>query len=273
MWLSRAQGARYLGSDTAFRMPVWAAEGLDPAGTYLHEQIVMAFSTYCKRQNPQIDLLAQLQNAKEHWDMPKRLFMAWVNLHSHPNEPLPDNWYDYGARIIMDNEGKCHVLPFWRVEMITDHSVYEVKVFGDFDDGAATVLNYARSSQREGTTEEITIRGWQTHVFFDANDHEIEEPFSGLELLERIFDRGTWGRFRLPFDKSAIREQPLKIMDSVWKDLIHILGNAAHWTGQQLPDIFLEEKEPKHPTHTDNSADFNDNAPKTSGLRQRRQSY
>ena len=276
--------SRHLGSwNGDFNMPVWA---IDMYGKPLHELFAMAFMLYTETGNPQIDLLAQLQNAKEQWDMPGRLFMLWVNRHSHPNEPLPttERWSDYGARVIMDNEGNCHVLPFWTADVLLDPIYYRIELFGNIDDKAAPVICCSKESYKDEWPQNKNMtRGWQTPIVFDENDSQPEESVSALQLLEQRYDFDSrplegkyaderWPSGGTPFVKSAIREEAIKTIDTMWKDVIHIFKLAAAQQMQQLPEIFLKEREPRQTKPTVNRADLSSSLPETSGLRHRRQS-
>ena len=242
-----------------FKLPIWAVGILDETCfCSLHKPFVMAYSIHTKTLNPQTDLLAQLQNAEERWDMPERLFMMWVNRHTHPNEQLTltgTPWHDYGARVIMNKEGECHVLPFWTVDIDANGGYYRIKVSGDLNDEDATVIHCARKSLWSTFDAEDAegrwVRGWRTPIVFDEDDSGKEESLSALQLLEQRFDWDAPVGFKLSFDKSAIREEAIKTMDSMWNDLIGIF-RIKRGRGEDLPDIFRKEKVPRHPTHTGN---------------------
>ena len=263
-----------------FWIPVWAAKSLQGTTSKLYQPFTMAFSAYLGRQNPGLDLMAKLQNATEYWDMPEALFMAWVNTHSHPDLPLPmpkepfvdmGDCGDCGARVIVDNDGSCHVLPFYILEERSFEWIYELKLFGNLKDEASTVVCIRKSKRKQPWEPETFTVGFSTPIGIEF--HYTGRPTSAEQFIDENFF-GAWRSSRAPDGTiiDGVRDDVIKTMDTMWKDLKHTLKRIANHEQIVLPDIFLQEAESTAQEPPEIRAEPISADSETSNIRRRRQS-
>lgn len=259
-----------------FRIPVWAAESLQGTTSNFYQPFAVALFTYMGRQNSGLDLMARLQNATEYWDIPVNLFKSWVYTHSHPDLslPIPEeqsvDMLDYGARVIVDIDGSCHVLPFYILKRGRREGLYELKLFGNLKDEASTVLCIRKRGWGQSWEPETLTVGLQTPVGIELG-HTIG-PTSAEQSINQNF--GAW-RFSLYHDGTidhGVRHRVIKTMVTMWKDLEYILGSRAKIERLFLLDFFLHEEgssaqEPPEVRAEPISADS-----ETPSIRRRRQS-
>ena len=181
-----------------------------------------------------------MKNATESWDLPDDLFQDWLGAHSethHNYHLLPK--YSYGssrpgARVILDDNGRCHVIPFWTVRPYDWQS--EIKLFGNLNHEAMTVISIDRS-RHWGETFHV---GWQTPV-----QREPPEPSTGLWSASLYLESTKVAKEMEPATaESIIRDLAIK-MDVVMKALRAILAKAATMHRQDLPEIFRDRPEPE----------------------------
>ena len=264
--------------DIQFRIPVWAAYSLQMTTYNFYEPYTLALCTYTGRQNPGVDLMAKLQNATKYWDMPKDLFNSWAYTYSHPNLPLPmprerplDSSY-YGARVILDNDGSCHVLPFYILEKWGHEEIYELKLFGNLKDEASTVLCIRQRKWDQPWEPEALTVGLQTPIGIGF-DYTVG-PTSAEQFIDHNF--GVWRSSR-DHDgtiKDGVRDRAIKTMNTMWKDLKHIVKTEAEYGmfRVDLPDIFLHEEESSAPEPPEIRAELISADSETPNIRRRRQS-
>ena len=224
-----------------FRIPMWAAESLQGTTFDFYQPFIMALSTYMGRQNSGLDLMAKLQNATEYWDMPVNLFKSWVYVHCHPDLPLPMSqersvdMRDYGARVIVDNDGSCHVLPFYILKDLMVGRSFELKLFGNLKDEASTVICIRKTDQGLPSEPESFTVGLQTPMGVEFG-YTIG-PTSAEQFIDLNF--GAW---RSNLYDDPVRDCAIKTMDTIWKELKYILKIKAESESILLPHIFYEEE-------------------------------
>ena len=260
-----------------FWIPMWAAESLQATTFEFYQPFIMAISTYMGSQYSGRDLMAKLHHATEYWDMPVNLFNSWVYRHSHPDLPLPMpeeqpmHRGEYGARVIVDNNGSCHVLPFHVLEHYKDEGLNELKLFGNLKDEASTVLCIRKANWRRTSEPEAFIVGLQTLVGIELG--HTAGPTSAEQLINQNF--GAW-RSRRDHDgtiKDGVRDSVIKTVDTMWKDLKYILKNRADIARRFLPDIFYYEEESSVQEPPETRAQTISNDSETPIIRRRRQSF
>ena len=242
-------------SEKEFHMPKWTAESLCVTTFCLHESFTTALSAYVGRQNSGMRLLELLQNALETWDMPEELFMSWVNAHHRTSQPLLESQQsgkELGARIIMDREGRHHVLPFWSC---TDfHGDHKIKMFGNFSDENETVIHKSSYYEsRDTPREDQMIIGWPD-LFRPDESPSLVRAQSTLQRFEELHDDYSDDDFA-PLPRSTIRTLALKKVDLMWRSLREILKVAASQHDEPLPELFFDEAEAKNPEYSEAPAE------------------
>ena len=236
-----------------FCMPKWTADMFRETMNCIHEPFTVALSVYMGRQISGIDLLALLENAKQTWDVPEELFMLWVSTHHHTSPPLINSMRPgnaFGARVIVDAERKCHILPFWSCAGLKgDHLI---KVFGNFSDELATVIHLSSHYERD---KDRIIVGWPK--LFDELCEGDESGFvvEGESTEQQFVEFSDLDHPSELLSRPAIRARAIKTMELMWRSLKQIFKRAASQHNEQLPDLFLDEEEAKNPEYPEAPAE------------------
>ena len=260
---------------TQFRIPVWAAQLLQGTNYKYYEPFTMALSTYLGKQSG-VDIMAKIQNAKEYWDIPGDLFNVWVYTHSHPDplQALPLERCNGGARVIVDNDGSCHVLPFYILEKYSyeERVTYELKLFGNLKDEASTVICIRKMIYGQPLGPEGFTVGLQTPIGIEL-DYTVE-PISAEQFIDDNFQ--AWRSSRAPDGSinDGVRDDVIKTMDTMWNYLKSIFKGRHKYAGlpTDVPDIFLHEEESNAPAPPEIRAEPISADSETPNIRRRRQS-
>lgn len=231
---------------TKFEMPVWAAEALEQTTHGLHESFAMAVSVYYRKQSPEVELFPKLQNATEYWDMPGILFIKWAKTHALNGFQfqIPDHGTEVGARVLVDEDGQCHVLPYWYAWGTYKGRLYQAKVFGDLRSEKAAVVSLRTDQQQQ-----ITV-GWESLV-----EREVLEPtamkedeslnvLSIIESLELVWNKKVWENKQKTWAPDGVRQWSCEILDCLWKDLSALLRPTIPAT---VEDFFADSDPDNHP--------------------------
>ena len=255
-----------------FYMRKWAAEILQETTICLHKPFTLALSAYARRQISGTDLLAVLENAIQTWDMPEELFISWVNIHHHASQSLQDSLEQnrFSARVIMNREGECHILPFW--SCADPRGDLRIRAFGNLSDETATVIHISSYFKSDDTTmKDQLIIGWPKSIETDENPLLVRaqstvQKFSA-ELRDDYSDSSV-----APLPGSAIRAHAIKMMDAMWGSLKQIFKAAASQHSQQLPELFLDEEEAEKLEYPGAPAKSRSSVPEPSDIVRRRHS-
>ena len=241
--------------DKDFSMPTWAANGLQNSFSCLPDLFVVAASIYntdmmCDNSK----ILSILTRDLPFWDMPGWLFMSWVWSHARPDEPLPSRSYklsSFSCRVILDENKKCHVFPFWITGGYYSKRFYTTKIFGKLITDGLTLIHISRKKieddyeTRTLKSEEVSdldltpFTGWRSPVPVDEH-FKVVMPANKDGSLDFIdFLNCLWaGTNKKPVEKEWIRNNAIYTMDLMWKDLVTIIEHATHHSWYTLPWAF-----------------------------------
>ncbi|KAL8765197.1 MAG: hypothetical protein Q9209_007658 [Squamulea sp. 1 TL-2023] len=122
------------------KIPIWVLHGLNQAETNLPHMFSLALALYSKDEEWQW-WFHVLRDAELSWDMPKWLFMLWVDAHTDQRlQEIGVVIKRYSCRVIQDCQGQIHFIPFWtrRSDLLPiDEATAseEVKNYGPLGDG------------------------------------------------------------------------------------------------------------------------------------------
>lgn len=146
------------GLNRDFSMPVWAAEALQNSSTCLHDLFTVPMSIHAGLRDNEAEPLSILTKAKNFWDMPGWLFMSWISIHGRPDGSpdgslLPPDMkiHGFSCRVILDEHGKCHVLPFWVTGVRISAQIYTTQIFGNLKYDNTTLIYISRTRVDDST--------------------------------------------------------------------------------------------------------------------------
>ena len=232
--------------DKHFSMPVWAAKALRDDTVHLHDLFAVAASIQAGLLDKEPEPLSIIHKAQHSWDMPGWLFMSWVWSHARPGQSLPSpdlKLCSFSCRVILDEDGKCHVFPFWITCGRLSAGDYTIRMFGNLGSDKATLIHISGKVEDDSTTDAATpeaesdlpsqpFTGWQSPVPPDRNLDRIlrkrdRESLEFLDFLGGVFDKED--RLDLePDHKDWIRANAIHTMDFMWKDLISVLKKIRY---------------------------------------------
>lgn len=228
--------------DQDFSMPAWAAKALENSYSRLHKLFCVAMSIHSGLQNKEPDTLSILHKKLPFWDMPGRLFMSWIWSHARPEESPPSSgtrFCNFSCRLVQDEDGECHVLPFWIMGGRCLAAVYRVQMFGNLKYDAATLIhmswkpfrgnNNTLTSENDMITDEAPITGWDNPVplnkYLKYGMSSMNRE--SLDFIDLLSDLSGNGLSPDEAKKVWIRHNVIYTMDLMWKDLIALLVHST----------------------------------------------
>ena len=230
-----------------FSMPIWAAKALRHDTVRLHGLFTVAASIHAGLLDNDPEPLSIIHKAQRYWDMPEGLFMSWVLSHARPDGSPQTTMKlcDFSCRVILDEHGKCHVLPFWVISGRLSARNYTIRMLGDLRSDNATLIHISGEVEDDSTTPTAApeaesdlssqpFTGWQSPVPMDRNLYRIlckrdRESLEFLDFLGGVVDEED-GLDIEPGQKNWIRANGIHTMDLMWKDLISVLEQIPYST-------------------------------------------